>query len=161
MLGLRRHGRFVAKRACLNSWVTTSSLEIRLKDIFSSNEYLFLIPLFGRETFNRFQLENVWMRRFRPNFHPNQSFHQFQITDSAVSKFVRTFLERLASPFLIESNLRIIQQRKIAANPKTKSPEGFIEATDDRLIFLPKPRGPKVFEMFCRRMSDVESATMQ
>lgn len=160
LLGLRRHGKKVSGRACLNFWVTTSSLEIRLKDIFSTNEYLFLIPLFDEGVFVKFQEANAWIRRFRPNFEYARLSHRYRVADTPVSIYVRGFLEKIVSSPRVEKFLRSIQQKKIIANPKTKTADGIIEANDDRLVFLPSPRGPKIFEAFRRRVSDVETSAM-
>lgn len=160
VLGLRRHGKKVARRACLNFWVTTDSLEIRLKDIFSSSEYLFLVPILDNGTFEKFQKANAWMRRFRPHFECARLSHQYQVFDTNVSRRIRSSLECALSHSRLESFLRTLQQKKIASNPKTRSPEGIIDATDTRLVFLPHPRGPKIFEAFRRRLSDVEISAM-
>lgn len=160
LLGLRRYGRNVSHRACLNFWVTDHSLEIPLRDIFSSNEYLFLIPLFDDGVFAEFQDENRWMRRFRPHFEPSRLPHFFRVSDTRFSFGMRRFLERIFSNKRLEDFLRNIQKKKIDSNPKTNLPGAIIEATDDRLIFLPHPRGPQVYESFLRRMSDVETAVM-
>ncbi len=160
LFGLRRHGNHIAHRACLNFWVTTRSLEIRLKDIFSSSEYFFIIPLFGEAVFRGFWRSNGWIRRFRPHFRETPLVHVSTLPDTALASISRAIGEVLLVGLGIESALRTIQKRKIAANPKTSAPEGIIEATDEALIFLPSPRGPKVFESFRRRMSDVETAAL-
>jgi predicted nucleotidyltransferase len=160
LFGLRRHGGKVARRACLNFWVTTESLEIRLKDMFSSNEYFFLIPLFGEKTFAKFQSANAWIRRFRPNFFPARLPHLTSLPDTFFARLSRNVFEVLLVGLRVENVLRALQKKKIDSNPKTLSPEGIIEATDERLVFLPHPRGPKTFESFLARISDVETAAL-
>ncbi len=160
LFGLRRHGKRVARRACLNFWVTTRSLVISLKDIFSSNEYFFLIPFFGEKTFSKFQRSNEWMRRFRPNFSIARLPHLLSISDTFLTRFFRDVFEIFFTGLRVENFLRTLQWKKIASNPKTKSSEGIIEATDERLIFLPHPRGPETYELFLRRISDVETSAM-
>lgn len=160
LLGLRRHGRYVSRRACLNFWVTDRSLEIPLQDIFSSGEYAFLIPLFDDGVFVEFQEANRWMRRFRPFLEPSRLPHLFRIPDTGFSSGMRRFLERIVSSERLEYFVRDIQKKKIESNPKTTLPGAIIEANDDRLVFLPHPRGPQVYELFLRRMSDVETAAM-
>lgn len=160
LLRLRRHGDKVARRACLNFWVTTHSLEIRLKDIFSSQEYFLLIPLFGERVFAKFQRSNGWMRRFRPNFSVSRIPHESLLFDTVLARWFRSASEVLLAGLRVERLLGVLQRRKIASNPKTQSSEGIIEATDDRLIFLPHPRGPRVFERFRRCISDIETAAL-
>ncbi|QQS16033.1 MAG: hypothetical protein IPK84_01585 [Candidatus Moraniibacteriota bacterium] len=160
LLGLRRHGDHIAHRACLNFWVTTRSLEIRLKDIFSSSEYFFIIPFFGEAVFRKFQTSNEWMRRFRPHFRVASLPHTLLLRDTPLARLSRAIGEIFLVGIGIEFLLRRLQKRKIAANPKTHTSEGIIEATDDALIFLPHPRGPHIFESFRRRMSDIETAAL-
>jgi hypothetical protein len=45
------------------------------------------------------------------------------------------------------------QKKKIARNPKSRTPGAFIIATDDALIFLPHPKGPVVFDRFKERLA--------
>ena len=160
LFGLRRHGSHIAHRACLNFWVTTRSLEIRLKDLFSSSEYFFIIPLLGEATFRKFQQSNAWIRRFRPHFRVTNRPHTALLLDTPLARFSRTVGEILLAGLGLESVLRRVQKRKIAANPKTNTSEGIIEATDEALVFLPHPRGPKIFESFRHRMSDIETAAL-
>lgn len=157
IFGLRRHGRKVAHRACLNYWITTRSLEIHSKDLFSSSEYFFIIPLFGEKVFERFQKTNMWIRRFRPQFQGMKLPHLALVRDTFFSRFLRNSGEIFFAGLHFENILRFLQKKKIASNPKTKRLAGIIEATDDELIFLPHPRGPRVFETFRRRLSDVEA----
>lgn len=155
LFGQRRHGSDIADRACLNYWITSESLEIITKDLFSSNEYFFMTPLFGFDQFRKFQEKNRWIRRFRPQYHAMRSVPSLCIRDSWFAKLIRDIGEILLSDKALERKLSAIQKKKIAANPKTKLPGSLIEATDKALIFLPKPQGPKVFEKFKQRLSEV------
>ncbi|MDD5084073.1 MAG: hypothetical protein PHT88_04085 [Candidatus Moranbacteria bacterium] len=157
IFGKRRHGEDVADRACLNYWITTDSLEIITKDLFSSNEYFFITPLFGFTEFQKFQEKNQWIRRFRPQFQVVRSAHLFCMKDFWLPKLTRDIGEILLSDRALERKLSVLQKKKIAANPKTKLTGSLIEATDKALIFLPKPQGPKVFEKFKQRLSDLEA----
>jgi len=158
LFGLRRHGGKVARRACLNFWVTTRSLEIHLKDIFSSNEYFFLIPFFGKNVFAKFQTANTWIRRFRPHFGSTRLSHTALLFDTPTAHFSRALFETIFVGLRVEDALRFLQKKKILSNPKTRNFGGIIEATDETLIFLPHPRGPEIFEAFLQRMSDIETA---
>lgn len=157
IFGKRRHSEDIADRACLNYWITTQSLEIITKDLFSSNEYFFITPLFGFQEFQKFQDKNQWIRRFRPQYHGAQIAHLLCICDSFVAKMTRDIAEILLSDPFLEQKLKALQKKKIAENPKTHLPGSLIEATDNALIFLPKPQGPKVFEKFKQRLSEIEA----
>jgi hypothetical protein len=157
VFGKRRHAQDVANRVCLNYWITTQSLEIITKDLFSSNEYFFITPLFGITEFRKFQEKNRWIRRFRPQYEVIQSEHLLCLKDSRAAKLFRDIGEILLSDLALERMLAVMQKKKINANPKTHLAGSFIEATDKALIFLPKPQGPKVFEQFKMRLSEIES----
>lgn len=158
LTGKRRYGSHIKDRACLNYWITSDSLEIITKDLFSSNEYFFLVPLFGAESFGAFRLKNLWIRKFRPNYVPNELLPLLFVPDSFMARFIRNAGEILLSDPFLERQLSTWQKKKIQANPKTSLPGSLIEATDKALIFLPKPQGPRVFEAFKKRMSELESA---
>jgi hypothetical protein len=157
IFGKRRHGEDVANRACLNYWITTQSLEIITKDLFSSNEYFFITPLFGFGEFQKFQEKNQWIERFRPQYIVTQSAHLLCLDDVWLAKFVRDIGEIFLGDRSLEQKFSILQKKKITANPKTHLMGSLIESTDKALIFLPKPQGPKVFEKFKQRLSELEA----
>ncbi len=154
-LGKRRHGNRSKDRACLNYFVTEDRLAIPTEDLFSANEYTFLIPLFGRETFQRFELKNRWIARIKPNFLPTEALPLWYACDSEGAKSVRTALERAFDLDALESWLGKWQKQKIMRNPKTRSEGGHIEASDQALVFLPDPHGPRVYEKFRKRLGEI------
>lgn len=153
LFGKRRHGEQVTDRACLNYWVTTDSLEMIIKNIFTSHEYSFAMPLVGFQEFRKFQEKNRWIRRFRPHYHVARMANLLCVRDSWAARMVRDVGEVLLSDRLLERILAKIEKSKIESNPKTKWPGSFIVANDAMLIFLPKPKGPAEFEKFERRLS--------
>lgn len=158
LLGLRRHGKQVAHRACLNYWITDDALEITEHDIFGSEEYSLLIPFFGEETFRRFEAVNAgWISAFRPMFEPFSVRHVLAVSDTRYSRTTRMFFEKILSSDLLERKLCTFQRSKILANPKTKWPGSRIEAMDTALVFLPRPAAPRVFDAFRRRLAEVEA----
>ena len=158
ILGLRRHGQHVANRACLNYWITDDALEISEHDLFGSGEYSSLIPLFGDSTFRKFEEENMaWISSFRPLFAPSQARHLLSVSDTRLSRAIRTLLERICSARFLEDKFRSIQHAKILSNPKTRWSGSRIEATDKALVFLPRPAAPRVFDAFRRSLAEVEA----
>lgn len=158
ILGLRRHGKHVANRACLNYWITDDALEISEHDIFGSGEYSSLIPLFGDSTFRKFEEANMaWIPYFRPLFAPSKARHLLSVSDTRFSRTIRTSLERICPAYFLEDKLRNVQRAKILSNPKTKWLGSRIEATDTALVFLPRPAAPRVLDTFRRRLADVEA----
>ncbi len=153
LMGKRRHGRHIENRTCLNHFVTDGSLEITMQDYFSASEYRFMYSFFGRDTERRFELANRWMARIKPTFQltvlPNYWHHPV----SHFSTRIQTVLERVMGWSGWEGLLSYWQKKKIARNPKSRTPGAFIIATDDALIFLPRPKGPVVFDRFKERLA--------
>jgi hypothetical protein len=153
LLGKRRHGRHVRNRACLNCFVTDGSRELALKDLFSAHEYRFMLPVIGGGEFRRFELANRWMAEFKPTFRPTEIAPAWLQEEHRLSLRLRSGGERIFSSEWIETWLSRWQRRKIERNPNTALPGGYIEATDEALIFLPHPKGPVVFEQYKDRLS--------
>jgi hypothetical protein len=151
----KRHDEEVADRVCLNYWITSSSLEIMTKDLFSSHEYFFCVPLFGFATFQKFRASNQWIRRFRPQYRVPMNAHLGCQEDDLITRWVRSSWEIFLSDEWIEYKLSKWQYEKIMCNPKTHLMGSFIEANDAMLIFLPQPQGPRVFDAFKQRLSEM------
>lgn len=156
LLGKRRHKGRIKDRICLNYFITTETLQIKNKDLFSASEYFFLFPLFDTGLYyNKFQLKNSWIRNFKPNYQLNEAISPKTVRDSGISRFIRTFGEKILGFKYLENYLRIWEKEKIERNPNTKKVGSYIEASDDSLIFLPEPQGPKVFEEFKRKLKSL------
>jgi hypothetical protein len=179
LIGKRRHGRKVNDRVCLNYFITTESLEIKIKDLFSANEYYFLFPLFdsgiyphtiykcdskllrkfsvgnGVGVYQKFQLRNSWIRDFKPNYQLSEAISPKTFRDTKISRLVRNIGEKILSFELLENYLRKLEKFKIERNPKTRKKGGLIEASDDALIFLPEPQGPMIYERFRMKLEEL------
>ena len=153
LLGSRRHDGRIVNRACLNCYLTDTSLEVPLRDVFSSHEYRFLYPVIGRDVFRSFELANRWIVRYRPHFLPTETAPFFLSVPKKRSRQVQLVLENLLPLNWLESLLRNYQKKRIEQNPKTHIPNGFILASDEALMFLPEPKGPRIFEVFKDRLS--------
>ena len=153
LIGKRRHGKKVSNRACLNYFVTDDNLEIGTKDLYSAHEYRFLIPLLSFPLFQIFELKNRWIRRYQPNFSTTLLASQWLVQETRLAKGTRNFLERCMETFDLEEWLGSWQKKKIERNPKTHLEGSLIEATNRALVFLPRPRGPMVFQKFKERLS--------
>jgi len=154
LLGKRRHGKHVCDRVCLNYFITDESLEVITKDLFSANEYSFLFPLYGSETFNRFQIKNQWIRTMKPAYTLSEIPPLPTLADSRISTMVRSLGEKLLAFDFIEKFLKKIEKKKIMENPKTAQEGSLIHAHDGALVFLPEPHGPLVFERFKKKIEE-------
>lgn len=152
LIGKRRHGRKVNDRACLNYFITDDNLEIATKDLFSAHEYRYLIPMLSFPLFQIFELKNRWIKQYKPNFSPTLLPSRWSIRESASAKRIRKTLEVFFDSLDLEGWLGSWQKKKIDRNPKTRLEGSLIEANDQALIFLPRPRGPRLFQKFKERL---------
>lgn len=152
LLGKRRHGKKVADRVCLNYFVTDETLEIATKDLFSANEYTFMFPLYGFSTFRSFQLRNIWIREIKPHYEVTEIAPLALVEDTSFGSKIKKVGEFLLQMRMYERWLRRLEKKRIMKNPKTYLEGGLVHASDDALVFLPKPRGPLYFEMFKKKI---------
>ncbi len=161
LIGKRRHGKHIKDRICLNYFVTDESLKVGIKDrpfevnLFSANEYSFMFPLFGFKKFRKFQIRNLWIRDFKPNYMPSEIKNQKVISDSRLSKVIRKIGERMLKPYFIEKFLSRLEKEKIARNPKTHQNGSIIEANKNELVFLPEPQGKEILEKCKERLIEM------
>lgn len=153
LIGKRRHKSKIQNRVCLNYFVTDDNLEIGVKDLFSAHEYSFFIPLLNFPLFQIFELKNRWIRNYCPNFTPTTLPSLWTLKTNNLTRRVQRILERVLDIFNFEQMLSAWQKLKISRNPKTRIEGSMIEVSDRALIFLPYPRGPRVFEKFKERLS--------
>lgn len=153
LIGKRRYGRKITDRACLNFFVTDESLEVMTKDLYSANEYMFLFPIFGADTFVRFQIKNHWIKGMKPHYELDEMPSIKTLVDGFWSRNIRKIGERIFDSKWIESWLRNFEKKRIMRNPKTHQEGSLVYAGDDALVFLPSPHGPKIFEKFKEKLS--------
>ena len=159
LIGKRRHKNKIKDRVCLNYFITGDSLEISTRDLYSSNEYYFTFPLFDADIFKKFRLKNRWIKNFKPNYQPEEIGNLRIIKDSWLSRTSRTLGEALFGFDFLEKWLRKWAKGKIMRNPKTREKGGLIIASDEKLIFLPEPQGPEVFERFKNEINKINALT--
>lgn len=152
LLGKRRYKGKITNRVCLNYFITTKSLEIGLKDLYSASEYSFMLPLFGLEAFKEFQQKNDWIKNYKINYQKDGATSQKMLTDTHFTKLFRKAGEKLFNFNFIENVLKNWQIKRINRNPKTHQAGSLIVADDESLVFLPSPQGPKIYEKFQERL---------
>ena len=152
ILGRRRYGKKITNRVCLNYFITDKSLEIALKDLFSSSEYTFITPMFGWNIFQGFQKKNGWIRKFRAGYQRDELANMKTIHDTQLSRFLRLTGEKLTDFQLLEDWLKKWETRRIARDPRTQKEGSIIIADDESLVFLPEPQGPKQNIKFREKM---------
>jgi hypothetical protein len=155
MIGRRRYAEKIADRVCLNYYIADCSLSTDLKDLYSSSEYSFIMPVYGFGMFQEFQKQNVWIRKYRANFRPDAVGGLRIVEDSGISRTIKQMLEFLLDHRLLEAGLKKWQMRRIVRDPRTCKAGSAVTANDDTLIFLPDPQGPEVFQRFQERMESL------
>ncbi len=153
LIGKRRYGKKVQDRACLNYYITDDQLEIMNKDLYGAHEYQTMRLLYGTKTFARFEIANRWISRFKPQYGVTFLQDRFTLKESFWKKNIQAFLEAFVRGIPATSLCVAWQKKKIAKNPNTQLLGSYIEASDQALVFLPHPRGPKVFTEFKKRLS--------
>lgn len=148
LIGKRRYGDKIKDRVCLNYFITDKTLEVITKDLFSAHEYSFLLPLFDGTTYEKFQLKNRWIKKIKPQYSVAEILPLVMCKDDIFSKFVRHAGEKILSWGKIEDFLGALEHKKIMQNPNTKRENGLIYADSEALIFLPDPKGPRIFQKF-------------
>jgi len=159
LLGVRRYGRKISNRVCLNFFITDKSLKINLKDLFSSSEYYFIRPLYGYKTFKRFQEANKWVGDFRENYILERTANLKILDDNLKTRVIREIGEMILSFRFIENWLKIWQTKRIMNDPRTHRNGSMVMADDSVLIFLPEPQGPRVFEKFQEKMASIDAGS--
>lgn len=153
LLGKRRHGRYIENRACLNHFVTDSSLAISMQDLFSAHEYRFMYPIFGWQMYRKFELANGWMKTLKPTFTLSELPSLWLSPQNHSLRFIQQILEQLLEHQWLENMFARWQKKKITANPNTSMEGAFIVANDETLIFLPHPKGPMIYDRFKQNLS--------
>jgi len=152
ILGKRRYADKIMNRVCLNYFIADESLQINTQDFFSSSEYSFMFPVFGWETFQKFQKQNSWIKNYKINYQPDEISNLKIIPDNFWSKLVRGWGENFLEFNFIENKLRKWQMRRINNDPRTHKKGSGVMANDEALVFLPDPQGPKVYEKFKNKL---------
>lgn len=158
LFGWRRYGKKQRDRICLNYYVTDKSLKVPTQDLFSSQEYSFILPIFDSgKIFDEFQKSNIeWMKEYKPNHTFVEFDSDLTVVDSGFSFWMRLVIEQFFSFKFVEDLMRSIQKNKILNNPKTNKIGALIIANDKHLVFLPEPHGPKVFSEYKKRFEALE-----
>jgi hypothetical protein len=155
ILGIRRHGNKIKDRICLNYFIEDEFLDISFRDLFASSEYSFIMPVFGWETYQKFQNKNTWIKDYKNNFQPDKIKNWKLLEDSKFSKNMRKTGEYLFDFKFIEEALKKFQMKRILNDPRTHKAGSYVTANDKELIFLPDPQGPEIFSKFEERLKKV------
>lgn len=109
IFGLRRHGRKIKNRFCLNHYVSGPKLVDREKNLYKAMEYLRLRPIIYPQVISEFLEKNkAWILIYFPNFYIDQALKPQSFSQKILEPFFRNPLGSL-----LEKCLGLIQKLKI------------------------------------------------
>lgn len=156
VFGVRRHGKYIVDRFCLNTLVSTDGLLVVPSDRYAAHEYTNAYFLSGDfSLYQKFFLTNrIWSESL-PNFSLPTLPPTYHQEPWAIWSYLQRLGEYILSPQWVEDKLRQWQKAKIQANAEYTTPGGYFSITDERLVFLPEPRGPLVWGKYQEYLSNV------
>lgn len=141
----RRHHDKIKDRFCLNHFLTEDGLILEESGVYSANEIMFAVPVYGKKIFDKFiQLNEFQMKKSKPNYAREKMNDFFIIKESLIIEKIKAAVEWfLEITFLAEILNRVSKEKmidRIKNNPKTYIEGADIRYSDQALIFLPQPR---------------------
>ncbi len=144
VLGLRRHGKKIANRFCLNHYLAGTRRLNQDKNLYTASEYVKYRPLAGGEVFKEFLHNNNWIADFFPQAQELKHGHAVFGHDKNNQSRLQRLLEKLfqnkfgmqLEKTMISSQLRRINEAEF--NIKSR----------EELSFHPNNRKQKLFQEF-------------
>lgn len=138
ILGVRRHGKYVANRFCLNHYLVGPKVITELKNLYSAMEYARLRPLVYGETVSAFQNNNAfWIKQCFPNWEP-------VLTLKTAQSRIQRFLEKIFTNRFGLGLEKFLKNWQIARIKKEK----FILVENDELSFHPESKQDPLLSAF-------------
>lgn len=138
MLGMRRHGKKIADRFCLNHYVSENKYLDSDRNLYTAIEYVSLIPFFGGREVLEFQKKNLpWISKYLRQ-------PPLALYDTPSPSVLKKFLEFILGGFVggaLEWLARAFQIRKIKLQP------GIIVSPSE-LSFHPESKGQRILSRF-------------
>ena len=168
IFGIRRYGKKISDRICLNYFMSNENLRSGLDDLFSasenskalhlfaSSEYAFIYPVFGWETFKEFQEENKWIADWRNNYQPDKIGNMKLIGKTSFSGLIQKIGEFVFGFNFIEEFFKKWEMHRIINDPRTHQAGSFVTANDQELIFLPNPQGLEIWAEYEKRIKSFQ-----
>lgn len=164
VLGLKRHGRKSAGRACLSFYIADDKLD--LSSIAQDRYGLFVAywvaqtaPIWDRDRlFEHYSTANAWTRDYLPNSIPAVTNYYYDFRIPLISRVIKTILTPFLTPRFIESAARAIQRKKIdRSQRKWGHPESVI-TTDHMLKFHPVDHRPHYLDEIKKKLACIDPA---
>ncbi len=140
ILGLRRHGSYIANRFCLNHYISGPKLLTDGQNLYTALEYAKLRPLVYEESIRGFQLVNKpWIQKYFANVF-GQFPKSYDYRQSPVQRFLELALNNRFGLWL-EARLSALELPRIRQ-------EKYIVVRDDELSFHPHSKAESLIKQF-------------
>jgi hypothetical protein len=127
ILGLRPPKSKAKDKLCLSFYITEDDLDISKVKAAPDDIYLVywlatLLPVYQREDFyNKLITNNNWLKKYLPNWQPNQIGYRYRVEDNKFNRFVYKSKEFVWGSFLgnpLEKLAKLTQLKKISQKKK-------------------------------------------
>lgn len=119
VLGLRRHGKKIAKRICLSFYISEEKMNLQYT-VKPENELFMAFWIAGqapiinhKKTFEKYKEENAWVKEYLPNANNKITNYYLNFEDWVITRTMRKISNKLFLPRWVESVARFVQIRKI------------------------------------------------
>lgn len=163
LAGVRRKGKKIKNRVCLNHYITNAALEIPFHSLYNAHTYLDLIPLINRfAVFERFFDQNAWVRRYVTGDADagNSSLSTYSFPYRKVFEYLARIKRSVCESLLqgkigdgLEHLTKRLQWYLIRNNPLTGKSGGRIQAQDFQLEFHPQSKERIILEAYRKRLN--------
>jgi predicted nucleotidyltransferase len=138
VLGLRRHGKYISNRFCLNHYLAGVRALPGDRNLYTAMEYLKLRPVFGFRIWQDFQNNNNWVSLF----FPHAKKPPIELAES------QAFLQRVLEKILRNSFGRKLEEKIKSAQLGRIQRGEFIVADETEMSFHPNNRKSQLFSAF-------------
>lgn len=98
------------KNFCINYFVDSENLEIHEKNIFTATEIVTLLPTYGKECYEKFYQENLWIKEFFPNFPKRDTSEIFDRENGVIKIFLEKVLGKRLGNKLDDLSMSIFEK---------------------------------------------------
>lgn len=143
ILGLRRHGKKVAKRICLSFYISEEKMNL---DYIAQDKLGFFVAFWiaqmasiisFQQTFEKFRAANTWVYYFLPNSGHNITDYYINFKRPFLSKIIKKWTEILLKNDFFENTARKIQLKQIERSQKKWGNPASVITNDQILKFHP------------------------
>jgi hypothetical protein len=146
IVGMRRYGKKIAGRICLNRYQTTSSLDVMPHDDYHRRVFSALVPLYDAGgIYEKYCKFNLWMGNIiNQNAKIKSQKYITKNHDKSLNHLITRYIQKFQEEFLndsfgdwVEKKLKNYQRARILNDPRTHLMPGRVVAEDWLLRFHP------------------------